>query len=193
MYARRGASADDEASLVRQARLGEADAFEVLVDRHTPRLYRVVRRLASDRSEAEAIVQETWLRAWRSLEDVDEDRPVLPWLTRIAVNVARDIWRRQRTLDFAELGEAVEALESHEPGPEPMLDRRQALERLSEGVGQLRPEHRMVIALRYDGGLSYEQIAQSLGIPANTVRTHLHRAKAALRKWMEAENAGLDG
>jgi RNA polymerase sigma-70 factor (ECF subfamily) len=188
VYARRGASADDEASLVRQARLGEADAFEVLVDRHTPRLYRVVRRMASDAGEAEAIVQEAWLRAWRRLPECDETRPLFPWLAQVAMNVARDLWRRERTVVFADLDAQDIELTEDEPGPEPRLERELALQKLADGVERLAPAQRAVIALRYDAGLAYEDIARATGVPVNTVRTHLHRAKAALRAWMEAED-----
>lgn len=157
------------------------------------RLYRMVRRLASDRGEAEAIIQEAWLRVWRRLAVCDASRPLFPWLAQIALNVARDTWRRDRGLNFADFGpDGLEVIEDR-PGPEPGLERAQALERLAEGVQRLKPVLRAVIALRYDGGLAYDEIAQAMQIPVNTVRTHLHRAKAALREWMEAENDGLDG
>jgi RNA polymerase sigma factor (sigma-70 family) len=189
----RAGTAADDASLVRRAKAGDHPAFDVLVDRHTPGLYRAVRRLASDRGEAEAIVQEAWLKAWRALGRCDERRPLAPWLARIAVNVARDRWRKDRTIDFADLGASVEDLRAQDPGPELKLERRLALERLGRGVERLRPEQRLVIALRYDAQMSYADMAEALGIPVNTVRTHLHRAKGALREWMEAEGDGLDG
>jgi RNA polymerase sigma-70 factor (ECF subfamily) len=183
-----GVSAEQDGILIRQARNGDAAAFDQIVARHTPRLYQSIRRFASDRSEAEVVVQETWLRAWRALPRCDPDRPLFPWLARIAMNVTRDLWRRRRPLDFADVGDEVEAQPAGDPGPEQALDRSLALERLALGVQRLRPEHRAVIALRYDGNLTYEEIAQALGIEVNTVRTHLHRAKMALRRRMEAEN-----
>jgi len=188
-----GMSAEQDGILIRQARSGNAAAFDQVVARHTPRLYQSIRRFASDRSEAEAIVQETWLRAWRALPRCDPDRPLLPWLAKIAMNVTRDLWRRRRPLDFADVGDEVEAQPAGEPGPEQALESSLTLERLARGVERLRPEYRAVIGLRYDGGLTYEEIAQALGVEVNTVRTHLHRAKMALRRWMEAEHGGSDG
>jgi RNA polymerase sigma-70 factor (ECF subfamily) len=175
----------DEVEWVRKAQAGDAGAFDRLVEMYTPRLYQVVRRFASDRGEAEAIVQEAWLRAWRALPRTVEDRPLGPWLVRIAVNVARDIWRKKKPLDFADTGGEEDFLEDDRPGPEERMSQKEAIERLVRGVERLRPEYRMVIALRYDAGLSYQEIASALNLPLNTVRTHLHRAKTMLRHWLE--------
>jgi RNA polymerase sigma-70 factor (ECF subfamily) len=178
---------DQATELLARAKSGDEKAFDLLVERATPHLYRIVRRMSSDRMEAEGIVQETWLRAWKALHRVKADRPVMPWLATIAVNLARDQWRQSKRLQ-------VEA----EPGPvwEPGISRpaeRQMIQQddarqLAQYVSQLRPEYRAVIALRYDAGLSYEEIAKALSTPINTVRTHLRRAKQALRQRMEAEN-----
>jgi RNA polymerase sigma-70 factor, ECF subfamily len=180
-------SRTEEARLIRRARGGQADALDRLVEAHTPRLYRIVRRLASDPGEAEAIVQEAWLRAWRALGSCDPDRPLLPWLARIAVNVARDQARRKRPLDFSDLGGDPEARPDPEPLPEQVVEQQSVIEALEWAVTLLRPEQRAVVALRYDGGLSYQEIAGVLGLEVNTVRTHLHRAKAALRRALEAD------
>jgi len=177
----------------RRPQAARVEEFERLVEVHTSRLFRLVRRFASDRGEAEVLVQETWLRAWRSYDRVDIGRPIFPWLARIAVNVARDRWRRRSPFDFADLGGEAETREEDLPGPEPAMEKAQMLDRLARGVAQLRPEHRVVIALRYDGGLRYEEIAAALSIPLNTVRTHLRRAKAELRSWLEVEDVRLDG
>jgi RNA polymerase sigma-70 factor (ECF subfamily) len=77
--------------------------------------------------------------------------------------------------------------------PDETAESHEALVKLARGVAELRPEQRAAIALRYDAGLTYDQLAAAMGIPVNTVRTHLHRAKAALRQWMEAGDVGLDG
>lgn len=179
----------DVAELVRRARGGDPEAFDRLVGIYTPRLYQIVHRFTSDRGEAEAIVQETWLRVWRALPRSVEDRPLAPWLVRIAVNVARDIWRKKKPLDFADVGGYEDLLHDERPGPEERMSQKEALERLVEGVKRLKPEYRMVIALRYEGGLSYQEIARTLNLPINTVRTHLHRAKSTLRRWLETNDA----
>lgn len=182
-----------EQRLVRRALDGDAEAFDRLVGAHTERLYRVVRRFAADRGEAEALVQEAWLRAWRNRDRCSPDRPFFPWLAGIALNAARDEWRKRRPLDFADVGESVEAVASPGSSVEGRLEADEASERLRRLVEELRPEWRMVLALRYDGGLEYGEIATVLGIPINTVRTHLHRARAALRAGLEEGDRGPNG
>ncbi|HMK09172.1 MAG TPA: sigma-70 family RNA polymerase sigma factor [Anaerolineales bacterium] len=178
-----------EHDLLRRAVEGDGPAFDRLVLTHTPRLYRLMRRMASDRSEAEALVQEAWLRAWVNRRRCSPEQPFFPWLARIATNAARDAWRRKRPLDFADLGAAAEWVASDEPAAEFRLEEEEAKRRLADEVERLRPEWRMVLALRYDGDLTYEQIAAALGLPLNTVRTHLRRAKIALRKRLEDGDA----
>jgi RNA polymerase sigma-70 factor (ECF subfamily) len=178
---------DQAAKLLSRARAGDENAFDLLVERATPRLYRTVRRMSSDRMEAEAIVQETWLRAWRALNRVETDQPIMPWLTTIAVNLARDQWRQSRRLFIEAEPESVWETGVSRPAERQLL-RQEDARQLAEYVSQLRPAYRAVIALRYDAGLSYEEIAKALSSPINTVRTHLRRAKQALRHRMEAEN-----
>ncbi len=173
-------------ALVRRAQAGDQEAFDQLVELHTPHLYRVVRRMASDRSEAEAVVQEAWLRAWKARMSLPPESEVFPWLARIAVNVARDVWRKHRPLDFSDTSQDELEAPGEEPGPETQVEATQELEWLKRAVADLKPEQRTVIALRYDAGMAYEDIARTLGLPVNTVRTHLHRAKAALRATREA-------
>lgn len=175
------------------ARAGDQAAFDALVEQHTQHLYRVIRRMASDRYEAEAIVQEAWLRAWKARASLPVQDELFPWLARVAVNVAHDVWRKHRPVDFADAGETGLDVPGDEPGPEMRLEEAQALAWLSKAVENLKAEQRTVIALRYDAGLSYEQIARTLGIPVNTVRTHLHRAKAALRAAWEEDDDRSSG
>ena len=183
----------DDNALMLRARAGDDQAFDLLVARHTARLYRLARRMSQDRAEAEEIVQETWVRAWQALDRYRANRPLFPWLARIAVNLARDAWRRHQPETFSDLAAEVEALPAEDAAPEAAALASANLERLAEGVARLRPEYRAVIALRYEGGLTYAEIAQALGVPLNTVRTHLRRAKAELRRWMEQEDERSPG
>lgn len=176
----------DDLELLRRSQAGDAGAFDELIRRLTPRLFRIVRRMASDAAEAEALVQETWVRAWRALPRWRGESEPTAWLAAIAVNLARDLWRRKAPVDFADLGEGALDLQDDVAGPEEVAESQETMERLARGVQGLRPEQRVVIALRYEAGLSYEQVAEAMRIPLNTVRTHLHRAKGVLRLWMEA-------
>jgi RNA polymerase sigma-70 factor (ECF subfamily) len=172
--------------LLRRSQAGDAGAFDDLIRRLTPQLFRIVRRMASDAAEAEALVQETWVRAWRGLPRWRGDGEPTAWLAAIAVNLARDRWRKKAPIDFADLGGGTADLEDDASGPEAAAESKETLLRLVRGVQGLRPEQRAAIALRYEAGMTYEEVAAAMRIPVNTVRTHLHRAKAALREWMEA-------
>lgn len=179
----------DEPALVRQALAGDPSAFDRLVEIHTARLFRLVRRFAPDAAEAESLVQEAWLRAWQHRRRCSPDRPFFPWLASIATNLTRDAWRKRRPLDFADVGDEIDSAAADDVPLEARFEADEARARLADCVRDLRPEWRVVIALRYDGGLEYAEIAAVLGVPLNTVRTHLRRARAALRRCLEEENA----
>jgi RNA polymerase sigma-70 factor (ECF subfamily) len=176
-----------DTQLVTQAQAGEAEAFDQLVALHTDKLFRVVYRWMVARDETENIVQETWLRAWKALSTCDPEQPFFPWLAKIAVNLTRDAWRKKKPVDFADLGKIPERFHDHTPGPEGTLERKEQLERLQFGVRTLRMDYRIALGLRYELELSYAEIAEMMEIPLNTVRTHLFRAKAQLRRWMERD------
>lgn len=90
------AIAESEYDLVARARSGDEAAFAQLVHRHTPKLYRVVRRMTANDMTAEDILQETFLRFWQALPRYRNDGPLFPYLVTIAANLARDHWRRER-------------------------------------------------------------------------------------------------
>jgi RNA polymerase sigma-70 factor (ECF subfamily) len=168
--------------LVRRAQAGDDQAFAQLVVRHTPALFRLARRMTSDSSEAEALVQETFLRLWKNLARYKGERPFYPYLVTIALNLGRDQWRKFRQLDFSGLESLEESQPDASPSPEMQVERSEARRALAQAVADLPDAYRVVIALRYEAGLSYQEIAESLELPINTVRTHLRRAKAHLRK-----------
>lgn len=186
--------ADDllgEQNLLRRARSGDGSAFEQLVIQHTPALYRVVRRLSSDSAEAEAIVQEAFLKTWYSRSRLQPDKRFFPYLVTIALNLARDQLRRQRFLADDDL-EAEQAYAVDDaPGPEQLLEEAQLIQALEQAVAELPVAYRMVISLRYEAEMDYRQIAEALGLPVNTVRIHLHRAKALLRRRLDIVEESL--
>ncbi|MBN1264053.1 MAG: RNA polymerase sigma factor [Anaerolineales bacterium] len=173
---------------IQQAKAGDTAAFENLVEKFSPVIFRTVSRMVPDKSEAEAIVQDAWLRAWRALPGYTTDRPFLPWILRIAVNRSRDIWKKLKPLSFSDAEIEEDSLPDEQPDAEQQMINEQALARLAQGVVQLRFEYRTVITLKYDSGLAYQDIAAAMGVPVNTVRTYLRRAKQELLVWMEAED-----
>jgi RNA polymerase sigma-70 factor, ECF subfamily len=176
----------NEQELLERARQHDEPAFAALIDLYTPALFRIVRRMVSDTLEAESIVQETFWRFWQALPRYSADRPLLPYLAAIASNLARDLFRRDRRIEDVPLEHVLEgrAPES-DLDLERLVDDESTLRRLARSVQALPFAYRTVIALRYDAGLSYDEIAAVLSLPLNTVRTHLRRAKEMLRRSLE--------
>ena len=175
-----------EQQLLERARQQDESAFGTLVDLYTPVLFRIVRRMVPDEMEAEAIVQEAFWRFWQALPRYSTDRPLLPYLATIASNLARDRFRRDQRLEDVQIEDILErqAAES-DLDLEQIVDDERTRQRLAECVQALPFRYRAVIALRYEGDMSYEEIAAALSLPLNTVRTHLRRARGLLRRSLE--------
>ena len=186
----------DEA-LVAQHLRGDDQAFAALVARYTAPIFNLVFRLTDDRAEAENATQETFLRAYSALPRSRTDLAFKPWLFQIAVNLCRDLARKKRPAAFADLAQEdesspEEAIEDETPLPLEQVEGRELEAALTRAVADLPEIYRAVVTLRYTEELSYEEIAAVLKLPVNTVRTHLFRAKAMLRKalcdWEEIRN-----
>ncbi|MBI3912909.1 MAG: sigma-70 family RNA polymerase sigma factor [Chloroflexi bacterium] len=180
-----------DTDLLRQFKAGNSDAFRTLVERYTPAIHRASMRWVGDAMEAENIAQETFIRVIHALDQIDLERPFKPYLFRIAINLCYDHGRKKRPMLFSDLDAARRATEDADDASESIPDHalppweqleKQALAReVSAAVAQLPSHYKTVIVLRYLEEFSYEEIAATLEIPLNTVRTHLRRAKIQLR------------
>jgi RNA polymerase sigma-70 factor, ECF subfamily len=183
-------SESDEALAARYLQ-GEAQAFRELAARYSIPIYNLARRLTRDPMEAENITQETLLRALDALPRVSLDQPLHPWFFKIAVNLCRQWAERKRPQLFSELdsadGMGVEAISDDRPSALEQLEEAELREQVRRQVERLPPLDQTVIVLRYVEALSYEQIAEALSMPLNTVRTRLRRAKLKLRAALEEE------
>ena len=187
-----GGQASD-GDLVRRTLAGEQQAFEVLVHRYSRLVFRVIRGMVPG-AEVEDIGQEAFLRAYRSLGQVQQGSSVGPWLARIAVNLCYDHlrrlrWRQERS--FSELG----------PEETTVLDRlvrderalgdidRLFLRNLAEKLlGQLAPQDRAVLLLKEREGMETKEVAKILGCSEVAVRLRLFRARRALRTLLGGES-----
>lgn len=181
--------ATDE-SLVARCRAGDTEAFAVLVDRYRRRIFSLVLRMVGNWDDAQDLAQEAFVRAYQGLHTFDGRQRFSPWLYRIAVNHCISALRRKRPLtaplEVEEDGELREV-----PLPDSSFDPArcwlQAEERreLHQAILALPEKYRAAILLYHVEELSYEEMAQVLDLPINTVRTHLHRARALLRRMLE--------
>jgi RNA polymerase sigma-70 factor (ECF subfamily) len=160
----------DERARVRGAQRGSASDLEALFRAHWPRALRAAYLVTHDSQAAEDIAQESFLAAIRALDRFDRRRPFGPWLHRIVVNRAID-WSRARRLR-AEV-ELAESLPAREPAEPPGTD-------LLAALGQLSPEHRAVVVMRYLLEFTPGEIAEALDLPRGTVNSRLRRGLDAL-------------
>jgi RNA polymerase sigma-70 factor, ECF subfamily len=171
---------ESEQELVRRGQAGDNDAFARLVERNQAGIYNLALRMTRDPEEAVDMTQETFLRAWRSLPGFRAEAKFSTWLYRIAYNVclSRRIVHRS-TLADPSAAETVPVPEREEP-PAIVL-RQERREGVVAAMNTLAPAYRLVLDLYYWRECTYEEIASILDLPMGTVKTHLFRAKAALR------------
>jgi len=164
---------------VRLAQQGDYAAYGAIVRRHQDRIYRHLLHLTGSREEALELAQEVFIKAWEALPSWRPDAQIHTWLYRIASNLALDVLRRRKVVQFVSLADDYDA-PADSPGPEAQLRAKQDLLALDAALARLTPEQRAIVLLREVEGLSYEEIAASLGIDEGTVKSRLARARAAL-------------
>ncbi len=182
----------DEILLTRYKQ-GEVSAFHTLVERYTGPIYNLALYLLRDSMEAENVTQETFLRVVAALDRIRIDQPFKPYLFRIAVNLCYDWLREKKPVLFADLDDdAAQANEGEDivddaPPLVERLEKEELYAQLRTAIDALPESYRAAIVLRYVEDFSYEEIAQALNLPLNTVRTHLRRAKQQLKRGLEKE------
>ena len=185
------APADGDLELVRAAAAGDRPAFHVLVDRHSKYLFRLAASLSRTRADAEDVLQETFVGAYKGLASFNGRSSVKTWLTQICVRQAARQWNRSKrsreTVTIDEKGAAASVDPSlARPSAEANVDRRMDLMAVIE---KLPEEHRQVILMREVQGLSYDDIATALAVPQGTVESRLHRARAGLKRLLQGYSA----
>jgi RNA polymerase sigma-70 factor (ECF subfamily) len=175
---------------VAQALGGSQPAFEQIVRRYQRPVLSLLVRLTGDRALAEDLAQDTFVKAFRNLAAFDVTRRLSAWILRIAHNTGIDAMRRRRipavSLDTASRPGDPDPAEPAAPlTPDPV--ERAALQRaLEAAMATLRPDQREAVALRYEEGLSFDEIGQILRIPEVTARSLVHRARKELARLLEA-------
>jgi RNA polymerase sigma-70 factor (ECF subfamily) len=167
---------------------GDQDAYTVLVERHSDLVYAIVSRIVLNTADADDVAQEVFVRAYHALPRFRGDSKFSSWLYRIAVNRSlthlKRSKRRAALLDpEAGAREDVEAvLGGTREGPGEAVLRRERQAMVRAAVSQLPPRYRAVVTLFYLEERNYKEVAEILGIPMGTLKTHLHRARALLRE-----------
>ena len=183
----------DDRSLVERARGGDAAAFGQLVERHQGRLYRLALRVLRDEEQAKDVVQDAFIKVYGSLDKFHGRSAFYTWLYRVVFNLCLDARRRDRSDRHVEWTEErppagledpvprSHAAIAELPGPEAELERAELRSQLARAIGELPDDARRTLELREVDGLSYAEIAKSLGVPKGTVMSRLHYARRRLR------------
>jgi RNA polymerase sigma-70 factor (ECF subfamily) len=171
-----GLVGEAEAGLVSKAQHGDLYAFEEIVHRYRRGMIDVVYRMCGDASMAEDASQTAFIKAWQRLPTYQLSGSFRSWLYRIAVNAALDLLRREKPT--LQLDGLPHLSDSEDPGN--VIEQRQLEGHVREAVLSLPPASRSVLVLREYEGLSYQEIAQALEIPAGTVMSRLNYARNRL-------------
>ncbi len=185
-----------EASLVQRCATGEEAACSELVAEHQRMVVQLAVNLLGDREEALDLSQEVFLRVFRTIGRFRGHSSLRTWIYRIAINQARNrhrFWRRRHRADQVSLDQHVavhgEFVSAGEARPDRMLAQKELAARLESALDHLPFDQRTAIVLREIDGLSYEEIAYSLGVAVGTVKSRLTRARHALRQELREARA----
>lgn len=173
----------DERKLIARAQSGDRAAFQTIVERHQARAYTLALRILRSSSDAEEVAQDAFVRVWSALPGFRGESSLGTWLYRI---VARRAFDRAAVLKNRRAREHATDELPDTPAPPPVDDDTLRATRLQRMIEDLSPPQRAAVTLFYYEGRSVEQVAAQLAMPENTVKTHLSRARTALREaWTE--------
>ena len=176
----------NDADLVRQTLCGHTSAYNGLVMRYQRQVYNLAYRMLGNAEDAGDLVQETFLRAYGALASFRQDASFLTWLYKIASNLCIDQLRSRKARSALSLDVELEegrepAADSRSCSPEELAIRDSVQEVVQRAISNLPEKYRVVVVMRHLQDMSVEEIANVLGMPTGTVKTHLFRAREMLR------------
>jgi RNA polymerase sigma-70 factor, ECF subfamily len=183
--------------LVSEARKGSQEAFRQLYERYNRKIHSLVGLMANSPEDINDIVQQVFIRAFRSLKNFKGESSFYTWLYRVAVNTTTDFRRRQfrkeshetRDLSGDREQTSLQVAAPGEEGPEAQLYRKELAEIVNKALESLSPEHREVIVLREINGMNYAEIAEVTGAGIGTVMSRLFYARKKLADILQRSKA----
>ncbi|MGH9650567.1 MAG: RNA polymerase sigma factor, partial [Terriglobales bacterium] len=182
---------ESDAAIVAQVRRGDREAFRELVERHSRALFRLGHRMTGNTQDAEEVVQETFLRAFRRLDGFESRSSFKTWLFRIATNCSLDVISRRRRAEEVPLYDPEREpvpelpLASQTPDPERAALSEEVGRRLAIAMRQLSPVERAAFVLRHFEGMSLEEIGNLLGLKRDNAKNSVFRAVRKIRRHLE--------
>ena len=182
----------DDAAAVALARSGDHEAFRLLVDRHSRSLYRLAFRMTGRAEDAEDVVQETFIRAYRQLSRFEARANVSTWLYRIAFNCSVDFLRAKPRRQATSDDEVLERLAARSDGPsmDDLVYAGQIGEQLQVALGGVSEKERAAFLMRHYHGCSIEEIGSTLGMKTNATKHSIFRAVRKMRVALHEFAAG---
>src|SRR5207248_4532939 len=174
----------NERELVERCRSGDEAAFQELVDRYKDLVFALIARTVQDRSRAEDLAQDVFLRIHRGLPYFRGEARLSTWIYRIVANVCVRDQGRPTPLSLDEDGARDRLSQGASDRHAGDLELR---DRLEKAIARLPANYRLLVAAHYLRGVQYEDLAEALQLPLGTVKTQLHRAKQQLRRLLETE------
>ncbi|HLV66790.1 MAG TPA: sigma-70 family RNA polymerase sigma factor [Polyangiaceae bacterium] len=192
----REAEAELDRGLIQRAQNGDSRAFRALVERHQRRAFVIAVALVKDEEDAREVVQEAFLRVHRGLAQFQGGSSFFTWLYRIVTNLAIDVVRRparrelglEETLENATEEELLLGAEADDPFA--ALERSELRRRIARALDELPPYHRGVIVMRELQGMSYEEMAQAMGVSKGTIMSRLFHARRKLERALVGDFGG---
>lgn len=164
---------------------GDVEAFALLIQKYEAGLYRYCLRFTGNSQDAQDMAQQTFIKVFENIEKIDLDRELKSWIYTVATNLCRSLYRKKREVNFSDLegpdsedeGSTENYFEDNNVDVSGDVEQRELKEKVSKALEKLPEKYRVVLNLYYIEEFSYEEMAEMLEIPLNTVRTHLRRAK----------------
>jgi len=169
----------------------DRDAFRLVVERHSRSLFRLAYRMTGNEQDAEDVVQETFLRAYRRLNRFESRSSFSTWLYRIAVNCSLDFSRKRRQQDERQVAPNPEApdpvlsLPATDPSADRLVMSAEVREKVQTTMNDLTEKERAAFVLRHYEGLSIDEVARAMNLKANAAKNNIFRAVQKLRRALE--------
>jgi RNA polymerase sigma-70 factor, ECF subfamily len=174
----------EERALIERCRTGDDLAFSELVDRYKNLVFAMVSRMVSDRTQADDLAQEVFLKVHRGLPYFRGEARLSTWIYRIVANVCVQA-RARRAVEVPLEPHAATGRPVQRGAADAAFEGMELRDRLDKALAQLPENHRFLVAAHYLDGIQYEALAEALDIPIGTVKTHLYRAKRRLRELLD--------
>ncbi len=178
-----------DSALLQAFLAGDLEAYDDIVDRFSASVYRLALKFTRSQADAEDIAQETFLSAYENLLKAPKDLPLKPWLMTICVNLCRNLARKKKSFNFSDLEKSDEEGESDIAGkirdedlnPLEKAKQNENVGHVQSALQKIPEKYRIILELRYMEDLSYQEIAEILNLPLNTVKVQLNRAKTHIQ------------